>query len=225
MKPRTKPKPKPECTQLLITGGRVIDPSSGIDRDMDVLLRDGRVAELAAPGLLTASANETLNAKGCIVAPGFIDLHVHLREPGQSHKETIATGTACRCRRRIYLRLRHAQHQSGERLRRNHPLDAGARTRRRRAAVSHRGGDDRQPGREAHQLRCAPEGRSGRRQRRRPSHPRRRPDARRAASRRAPPSSRGTARRRLAPHRRMLHEPRPHIVPTWPARHAQRGRV
>ena len=61
---------------------------------MDVLLRDGRVAELAAPGVLKASARETLNAKGCIVAPGLVDLHVHLREPGQPHKETIATGTA-----------------------------------------------------------------------------------------------------------------------------------
>jgi dihydroorotase len=79
---------------LLIKGGRVIDPSSGIDREMDVLLRDGQVAELAAPGVLKASARETIDAKGCIVAPGFIDLHVHLREPGQAHKETIATGTA-----------------------------------------------------------------------------------------------------------------------------------
>ena len=79
---------------LLITGGRVIDPSSGMDRDLDVLLREGRVAELAAPGVLKASARETIDAKGSIVAPGFIDLHVHLREPGQSHKETIATGTA-----------------------------------------------------------------------------------------------------------------------------------
>ena len=61
---------------------------------MDVLLRDGRVAELVAPGMLKAHGRDTLNAKGCIVAPGFIDLHVHLREPGQSHKETIATGTA-----------------------------------------------------------------------------------------------------------------------------------
>jgi dihydroorotase len=85
----------PEKNTLLITGGRVVDPSSGIDRLMDVLLRDGRVAELAAPGVLQASPQETLDAKGCIVAPGFIDLHVHLREPGQSHKETIATGTAC----------------------------------------------------------------------------------------------------------------------------------
>src|SRR5262252_8993514 len=79
---------------LLISGGRVIDPSSGIDRAMDVLLRDRRVAELVAPGVHETSAGETLDAKGLIVAPGFIDLHVHLREPGQTHKETIATGTA-----------------------------------------------------------------------------------------------------------------------------------
>jgi len=79
---------------LLIAGGRVIDPSSGIDREMDVLLQNGRVAELAAPGVLEVSARDTFNAKGCVVAPGFVDLHVHLREPGQSHKETIATGTA-----------------------------------------------------------------------------------------------------------------------------------
>jgi dihydroorotase len=89
-----KPKTTSKDSALLITGGRVIDPSSGIDREMDVLLRGGRVAELAAPGALKVSARETLNVRGCIVAPGFVDLHVHLREPGQSHKETIATGTA-----------------------------------------------------------------------------------------------------------------------------------
>lgn len=88
------PKTKRSGESLLIAGGRVIDPASGIDREMDVLLRDGRVAQLAAPSVLKAAASDTLNAKGCIVAPGFIDLHVHLREPGQSHKETIATGTA-----------------------------------------------------------------------------------------------------------------------------------
>jgi dihydroorotase len=79
---------------LLIQRGRVIDPASGVDQDMDVLLRDGRVAEVAPPGKLRGEAKQSLNARGCIVAPGFIDLHVHLREPGQPHKETIATGTA-----------------------------------------------------------------------------------------------------------------------------------
>lgn len=79
---------------LLIQHGHVIDPANGIDQEMDVLLRDGRVAAVAAPGKLRGQAERTLNARGGIVAPGFIDLHVHLREPGQSHKETIATGTA-----------------------------------------------------------------------------------------------------------------------------------
>ncbi len=79
---------------LLIVRGRVVDPACGMDQEMDVLLRDGRVAAVAAPGKLRGQAKPTFNAKGCIVAPGFIDLHVHLREPGQAHKETIATGTA-----------------------------------------------------------------------------------------------------------------------------------
>ncbi|HUH64473.1 MAG TPA: dihydroorotase [Terracidiphilus sp.] len=78
---------------LLIQRGHVIDPASGLDQEMDVLLRDGRVAEVAPAGKLRGQAR-TLNARGAIVAPGLIDLHVHLREPGQPHKETIATGTA-----------------------------------------------------------------------------------------------------------------------------------
>ena len=61
---------------------------------MDVLLREGRVAEVALPNKIRGSANEKFDARGLIVAPGFIDLHVHLREPGQSYKETIASGTA-----------------------------------------------------------------------------------------------------------------------------------
>ena len=79
---------------LLITGGEVIDPASGTDRALDILLRDGRIAEVGEPGKLERSGVEVVKAKGLIVAPGFIDLHVHLREPGQQHKETIATGTA-----------------------------------------------------------------------------------------------------------------------------------
>jgi dihydroorotase len=79
---------------LLIVRGHVVDPASGVDQEMDVLLGDGRVAAVAAPGKLRGQAKRSFNAKGCIVAPGFIDLHVHLREPGQAHKETIVTGTA-----------------------------------------------------------------------------------------------------------------------------------
>jgi dihydroorotase len=79
---------------LLIAGGRLIDPTAKIDALMDVLLRDGKVAEIAAPGKIRATADEKFDARNLIVAPGFIDIHVHLREPGQSYKETIATGTA-----------------------------------------------------------------------------------------------------------------------------------
>ncbi|HKD85976.1 MAG TPA: dihydroorotase [Terriglobales bacterium] len=79
---------------LLIQRGHVIDPASGVDGEMDVLLREGRVAAVASPGKLRGQAKQTLDAHGAIVAPGLIDLHVHLREPGQQHKETIATGTA-----------------------------------------------------------------------------------------------------------------------------------
>src|ERR1700746_4075470 len=79
---------------LLIRGGRLIDPLAKVDALMDVLLRDGQVAEIAPPNKIKGNADEKFDASGLIVAPGFIDLHVHLREPGQSHKETIATGTA-----------------------------------------------------------------------------------------------------------------------------------
>lgn len=79
---------------LLIRGGRVIDPLARIDAVMDVLLRDGQVAEIAPPNKIRASSDEKFDAQGLVVAPGFIDLHVHLREPGQGYKETIASGTA-----------------------------------------------------------------------------------------------------------------------------------
>jgi dihydroorotase len=85
---------KRQSASLLIKGGHVIDPAAKINAPMDVLLRDGRVAEVAPPNKIRGAAEEKFDARGLIVAPGFIDLHVHLREPGQSHKETIATGTA-----------------------------------------------------------------------------------------------------------------------------------
>ena len=79
---------------LLIKGGHLIDPAQKLDAPMDVLLRDGRVAEVTLPGKTTSDADEKFDARGLVVAPGFIDLHVHLREPGQGYKETVASGTA-----------------------------------------------------------------------------------------------------------------------------------
>jgi len=76
----------------LIRGGRAIDPANGLDARRDVLLRDGVISEIGEH--LEAADAEVLDASGAIVAPGFVDMHVHLREPGQTHKETIATGSA-----------------------------------------------------------------------------------------------------------------------------------
>src|ERR1035438_978693 len=81
-------------SSLLIHGAHLIDPMARIDAPMDILLKNGRVVEVAAPKKIKGHADEKFDARGLVVAPGFIDLHVHLREPGQGHKETIATGTA-----------------------------------------------------------------------------------------------------------------------------------
>ena len=87
---------------ILIRGGRVIDPAQGIDRHLDVWIVDGKVAELGTDirALLQqahgdpSTAPRIIEAQGCVVTPGFLDMHVHLREPGFEHKETIATGLA-----------------------------------------------------------------------------------------------------------------------------------
>lgn len=92
--PATRRDEEPSPNSLLIRGGHVVDPATNSDAELDLLLRDGRIAELAPRSKLIGRAAETLDARGLVVAPGFIDLHVHLREPGQWHKETIATGTA-----------------------------------------------------------------------------------------------------------------------------------
>jgi dihydroorotase len=77
--------------RLLIRGGRVVDPARGVDDDLDVLVEDGRIAQVGAR--LATRGAEVMEAEGLAVCPGFIDLHTHLREPGREDKETIATGT------------------------------------------------------------------------------------------------------------------------------------
>ena len=87
-----------ECNRmssLLVEFGTVVDPASGIEGLRDVLIVDGLVAAVDQTGSFdVADTVERVNASGCMVAPGFVDVHVHLREPGQTYKETIATGTA-----------------------------------------------------------------------------------------------------------------------------------
>jgi len=77
----------------LLKGGRVIDPANGIDAVLDVLIDGDRIARVG-PSLPVDDAIVVEIPPGLIVCPGFIDMHVHLREPGQEHKETVATGTA-----------------------------------------------------------------------------------------------------------------------------------
>jgi len=76
---------------ILIRGGRVIDPASSHDAVADVLIADGKIRRV---GKVSESADRTIDAGGLIVCPGLIDMHVHLREPGNEEEETIATGTA-----------------------------------------------------------------------------------------------------------------------------------
>lgn len=80
----------------LLKGGRVIDPSRGIDEIADVLIRDGIIAEIGKISIesMDGVPGDVYDVTGKIVAPGLIDMHVHLREPGEEHKETIATGAA-----------------------------------------------------------------------------------------------------------------------------------
>lgn len=83
--------------ELLIRGGRIIDVSQGLDVVGDLYISDGRVVEFSTAGehLQRSSASEptVIDAEGCVVSPGFVDLHTHLRDPGLEEKETIASGT------------------------------------------------------------------------------------------------------------------------------------
>jgi dihydroorotase len=80
---------------LLIRGAHVLDPRSELDEPRDILIRNGRIAELGEPGGLPASDQiDIVDADGKHVFPGFVDPHVHLRTPGQEHKEDLDTGTA-----------------------------------------------------------------------------------------------------------------------------------
>lgn len=77
---------------VLIAGGRVLDPATGMDRAADIAVKDGRIAAIG-PALPREDAERVINAEACLVTPGLIDPHVHFREPGQEHKETILSGS------------------------------------------------------------------------------------------------------------------------------------
>ena len=78
-------------SRLLLKGGRVVDPAHKVDDVLDLLIEDGKITQLEPR--ISAKGVEVVDLEGLVVAPGFIDLHTHLREPGREDKETIATGT------------------------------------------------------------------------------------------------------------------------------------
>jgi dihydroorotase len=87
--------PLSEPAAILLCNGRVIDPANGIDEPRDLLVRGGVIAEVASPGTIKdlPQGVQRFDLAGKWVVPGFIDMHVHLREPGEEYKETIASGT------------------------------------------------------------------------------------------------------------------------------------
>src|SRR5205809_735887 len=76
---------------ILIQNGTILDPSQNLQRHSDLLLKDGKIAAL---GKNLGKADRTIDATGCYVTPGLIDIHVHFREPGDEEEETIASGSA-----------------------------------------------------------------------------------------------------------------------------------
>jgi len=82
--------------RIIIRGGRIVDPASGIDAVGDVVIEDGRI--VSAGGVSSSPQEREIDARGLIVAPGFVDLHAHLRDPGLEYKEDIATGTLAAAR-------------------------------------------------------------------------------------------------------------------------------
>ena len=82
--------------KLLIKSGRVMDPASKTDEVSDILIENGKITKIAKQ--IKGKADKTIDAKGCFVMPGFIDLHVHLRDPGFEEKETIVTGAKAAAR-------------------------------------------------------------------------------------------------------------------------------
>ena len=78
---------------LLIKGGLVVDPSRHLEEPLDLLVEQGKVAALEAPGKIPETGRRIISGKGLVVAPGLLDMHVHLREPGEEYKETIESGT------------------------------------------------------------------------------------------------------------------------------------
>lgn len=104
---------------LLIKNGRVIDPARKKKRNADIVVKDGKIEKIYAEGTLPAeaeaAANQVLDAKGLVVAPGLVDVHVHFRDPGLTYKEDIHTGAAAAAKRRFYYRCVYGKYKANRR--------------------------------------------------------------------------------------------------------------
>lgn len=83
---------------LLIRGGLVVDPVLDLEETRDLLIEQGTIAALEPPGRIAPEGRQVIEARGLVVTPGLVDMHVHLREPGEEYKETIASGTKAAAR-------------------------------------------------------------------------------------------------------------------------------
>ena len=101
---------------ILIQNGHVVDPLTKRDEVCDVLVADGKIRKVGVS--LQDEADRILDASGCYVMSGFIDLHVHFRDPGLTYKETLETGGKAAGQRGSHHRMCDAEYQTGDRLRR-----------------------------------------------------------------------------------------------------------
>ena len=95
--------------KILIQNGHVLDPENKTEGIYDILVEDKKIVKVAEH--ITDTADKIIDAKGCYVMPGFIDLHVHLRDPGLEYKETLKTG-GCGCKRWCHDNLCDAEHKT-----------------------------------------------------------------------------------------------------------------
>ncbi len=99
--------------RMLLKNGRIIDPAAGRDETLDLQIVDGRIERMGKD--IPPAASQVIDLKGKVVAPGFLDMHVHFREPGYEHKETIASGCAAAAAGGFTAVCLHAEHQPSHR--------------------------------------------------------------------------------------------------------------
>ena len=103
---------------LLIKNGRVIDPAGKSERNADIVVKDGKIEKIYSEGILPAeaeaAADQVIDAKGLVVAPGLVDVHVHFRDPGLTYRGYPHRSSSC-CKRRFYYRCVYGKYKANRR--------------------------------------------------------------------------------------------------------------